>query len=280
VQIWDNDRTPNQLVEVLLCKLLRLVKRVVHIKNGSFATTDLDALASTKEFEIFEFDTADLQRVSLASLSKDEKTAFWINAYNLLALHAFTAEVRQHRDPFATSYFNKRAFFTTQKYLIGAFDFSLDDIEQGILRASAFYFPKEDLRATLAIPSCDPRFIWALNTVNKSSPAPLIIRSAYLDLYLGYACSRHMQSTLRIEEAAIVLPKQCQEVAGASAAVPNQFDSILRFISTYLGVTQKRELARLTKENKLNFKFLEADWEPRMDLKEFDIEPAAIAAKS
>lgn len=121
--------------------------------------------------------------------------------------------------------------------------------------------------------------MWALNTVTKSSPAPLVIRSSHLDLYLGYACARHMQATLRIDEAGIVLPRQCLEVVGAAGAMPS-VDAILRFIAVYLGVTQKRELARLTKENKINLKFLEPDWEPRIDLKEFDIEPAAIAAKT
>ena len=63
IQIWDNDKSPNALIEQLLSKLMRLVKRVVHIKNGSFAANDLAALASTKEFEQFELDAADLQRV-------------------------------------------------------------------------------------------------------------------------------------------------------------------------------------------------------------------------
>lgn len=63
MQIWDNDQGACALVESLLRKLLRLVKRVVHIKTGSFAPQDLDALASTKEFERFELETADLQRV-------------------------------------------------------------------------------------------------------------------------------------------------------------------------------------------------------------------------
>jgi len=88
-----------------------------------------------------------------------------------------------------------------------------------------------------------------------------------------------MQATLRIEESAIVLPRQCLEVVQAQNPA-SQTDQVLRFVSSYLGVNQKRELARLTKENKLNLRYIEPDWEPRIDLKEFDLDPSAIASKS
>lgn len=67
IQLWDVDDLPCTLAQDLYRKLLRLVKRVVNIKSGSFLLADLAALASTKEFEEFEFSTSSLQRVCLAS---------------------------------------------------------------------------------------------------------------------------------------------------------------------------------------------------------------------
>lgn len=77
---------------------------------------------------------AELQRADLSALSsKEELSAFAINAYNALIVHALVAHGGSRLASAATrgSFFKEGA-----KYLVGGLEYSADDLEHGVLRGN------------------------------------------------------------------------------------------------------------------------------------------------
>jgi len=89
---------------------------------------DFKALATSPEFQRFEEASAELQRVSLAQLTSKERTAFFINVYNVLAIHGFVVT------GFPRCQLDWRYFARTACYDIAGLPFSLDEIHHGLLR--------------------------------------------------------------------------------------------------------------------------------------------------
>lgn len=72
----------------------------------------------------------ELQRVALESLSREEKLAFFINLYNMMAIHA----ILTWGHPVGA--LERRKFFGDFKYVIGGCAYSLSAIHNGILRGN------------------------------------------------------------------------------------------------------------------------------------------------
>jgi len=72
----------------------------------------------------------ELQRVEIDDLSREEKLAFFINLYNMMAIHALvTCGV-------PAGPLDRRKFFGDFKYVIGGRAYSLSAIQNGILRGN------------------------------------------------------------------------------------------------------------------------------------------------
>jgi len=89
--------------------------------------------------------------------TKNEKLAFWINAYNMLTIYGVCSQLRKNPD-FAKkgnkSFFQRLRFFWWTKYKIGAKKYSLYQIENKILRKQF----------------SEPRIHFALNCASQSCP--------------------------------------------------------------------------------------------------------------
>jgi hypothetical protein len=114
-----------------------------------------DDLAKLQGFvdELAAFDTS--------TLTGTEQLAFWINAYNALALH----EVLQRYPvdsirPNTLGVIPERSFFVDEKHVVGGQNYSLDGIENNILR-------------TLG----EPRIHFAINCASTSCPK--LLNEAY-----------------------------------------------------------------------------------------------------
>jgi hypothetical protein len=72
----------------------------------------------------------ELQRVEIWDMSREEKLAFFINLYNMMAIHAIS--ILGH--PEGT--LERRKLFGEFKYVIGGSTYSLSAIQNGILRGN------------------------------------------------------------------------------------------------------------------------------------------------
>jgi hypothetical protein len=124
---------------------------------------DFDGIKDSDLFKKYIKIAEELQRVDLGSLKKNEKKAFFINIYNTLVIHGYIENGAPKSALQRVSFFNKTS------YNIGNFDYSLNDIEHGILRGnktppgsfSRKINPK-DPRALYIYQKMDPRIHFAV----------------------------------------------------------------------------------------------------------------------
>jgi len=153
----------------------------------------------TKAFEE-KMSGLDLETLKTGLTNDNEKKAFWINAYN-----AFT-QVLLKNNP--NAYKDRKTFFTSDQIVIGGKDFSLDDIEHGILRRgkvkwSLGYFGKlfpakreKDLR----VKKLDYRLHFALNCGAKSCPPIAFYNPEEIDKQLDVATAAYLNGEAVYDE--------------------------------------------------------------------------------
>jgi hypothetical protein len=72
----------------------------------------------------------ELQRVEIQDMAREEKLAFFINLYNMMAIHAIL-ELGYPAGPL-----ERRKLFGDFKYVVGGSTYSLSAIQNGILRGN------------------------------------------------------------------------------------------------------------------------------------------------
>ncbi|KAK1863880.1 hypothetical protein I4F81_006433 [Pyropia yezoensis] len=178
---------------------------------------DMDALEMSEDWRSYIQAAAELQSVSLLSLrGRNERLAFFVNVYNLLALHA---AVSRRGVPVAAR--ARRQFFRRVFYDIGALNWSLDDIHHGVLRANAAspvrvgwraQFPPSDRRYRLALPYLEPlaHFVLSVGVRDISPPIrPLTAASVAEGSILTTAAASFLTSTVSVSvsQRRVTLPR-------------------------------------------------------------------------
>jgi len=135
-------------------------------------SVDYDGIKHSEKFEEFVNITALLQRVNPKTMTREEKLSFFINIYNALVIHSNII------NGFPKGQVQRYKFFNNTKYIIGAIDYSLQDIENGVLRANrkgvgqlCRPFGKSDPRLEVALENHEPFIHFALVCGAKSCPA-------------------------------------------------------------------------------------------------------------
>lgn len=178
---------------------------------------DMDALGMSEDWRTYVRAAAELQSVSPSSLrGRNERLAFFVNVYNLLALHA---AVSRRGVPVAAR--ARRQFFRRVFYDIGAMNWSLDDIHHGVLRANAAspvrvgwraQFPPSDRRYRLALPYLEPltHFVLSVGVRDISPPIrPLTAASVAEGSMLTTAAAAFITSTVSVSvsQRRVTLPR-------------------------------------------------------------------------
>uniref|UniRef100_A0A3B3E2G4 Zgc:152951 n=2 Tax=Oryzias melastigma TaxID=30732 RepID=A0A3B3E2G4_ORYME len=134
-------------------------------------SVDYKGMSVNPAFERYCDLAIQLQRVELLSLSREEKLAFFINIYNALVIHGYL------RLGAPTNWWHRYRFFNYVSYLIGGEVFTLQDIENGVLRGNRKGvaqlrkpFSKTDPRLQVALPDVEPLIHFALNCGAKGCP--------------------------------------------------------------------------------------------------------------
>ncbi|XP_076602823.1 uncharacterized protein LOC143330271 isoform X2 [Chaetodon auriga] len=134
-------------------------------------SVDYKGMSLNPAFERYSELAIQLQRVELLTLSREEKLAFFINIYNALVIHG------NLRLGAPTNMWQRYRFFNYVSYLIGGEVFTLQDIENGVLRGNRKGvaqllrpFSKTDPRLQVALPDPEPLIHFALNCGAKGCP--------------------------------------------------------------------------------------------------------------
>jgi len=139
--------------------------------SGDGKSVDYDGIAKSDLFKEYKEMANRLIRVELLDVKHNEKLAFLINVYNALVIHMTVV----HGKP--GSAWQRYKFFTRPGYIIAGHTYSLNDIENGLIRSNksppmsaSKQFSKKDPRLPFALKSLDPRIHFALVCGAQSCP--------------------------------------------------------------------------------------------------------------
>lgn len=141
-----------------------------------------------------------LAGAEIANLNLDEHLAFWINLYNVLAIHGvLELDIDQ-------SVMEIPTFFGRVSYVVGGHRYSLDDIENGVLRANAKHpaskkrlFRPDDPRLGGCVEVVDPRIHAALVCASASCPPVAFYEASLIDAQLDMAAANYVATQIRVD---------------------------------------------------------------------------------
>lgn len=171
---------------------------------------DYAAFGDSREYAALRAATRALAAFDAASMRIGLRLAFWLNVYNALVLHAVVARralagVRALGD-----------FFSASAYVVGGHEFTLDEIEHGLLRVNAprmrfgaAPFGRDDPRRDCMPYVFDDRVHFAMYSACRSSPRLQAFRAEGLDAALERAACGYLDRHVRVQDigATLVVPK-------------------------------------------------------------------------
>lgn len=170
-------------------------------------------ISKMKAFECICQSTAELQMVNVSDLKPNEQLCFWINAYNLLSLHAHIKLMYLY-----TSAKEKNDLFRDVKYNISGEEFSACDILHNVLRAhltppshvKVARFKPKDPRAAWVPAKSEVKALFGISDCTRSSPRFRVFRaetvmaeldeaaSEYADAHVAWQSSKDKETTVKV----------------------------------------------------------------------------------
>lgn len=175
-------------------------------------TVDYDALVASEEYRDYERECLQLPGFDPMTLEfREERLAFWINIYNMAALQVVSTLGGRGRIEDVKTLFEKKACN------LGGLDYSLNDIEFGILRGNARlanrawrYWRTWDAHLRNTIKPPEPRVCFALTRASCSGPPirfyePALIEGQLYEAAVGFlrhggAVIDHEQNILSLSQ--------------------------------------------------------------------------------
>ncbi|CAN6583964.1 unnamed protein product [Malus baccata var. baccata] len=133
---------------------------------------DYRSIHGSEEFARYMRIVEELQRVEVKDMKREERLAFFINLYNMMAIHAIL--VWGH----PAGAIERKRMFGDFNYVVGGSTYSLSAIQNGILRGNQRPpynlmkpFGAKDKRSLVALPYPEPLIHFALVCGTRSGPA-------------------------------------------------------------------------------------------------------------
>jgi hypothetical protein len=176
-------------------------------------------LRDTEELNNFTAAAAELQLVNINDLSRIQLLAFFLNAYNLMVLHAHV--VRGSVD--GTDFKSQKIPFTRDnQYMIAAYNYSLAEIEERLFcRVLRAKFPKKSDKSRAP----EPRVHFALSLVRLIFD---LERPKFLIALLGQGCASSPRMRIYQPET---LDEDLQQVRNKTAGLNLK---IWKYRTTYI----------------------------------------------
>ncbi|XP_021947523.1 uncharacterized protein LOC110845430 [Folsomia candida] len=262
-----NDLESGEAISMLEAKKVvdlskQLHKEVLKLK-GDFLQPDGSVkyaeLRESLGFIEFQKNCSGLKKVDIFSLNEIEKKTFFINIYNTLTIHAFAQNVSDQK-----SVLQLEKFWQMYAYKIGELQFSLDDIEHGVLRCNKlhptykdYFFKVGDPRRALVMSELDPRIHFALNCGAMSCPPLRLFSADNLDQGLDIAAKNFCQNDVHVEvEKRVVMVSKILDWYREDFG-PDQ-KAIVQKIMPYCKPEQQSDFQKIQENFKLSFS--EYDW--------------------
>jgi len=221
-----------------------------------YAALQASAERAAVAARLAELEAFDLQRVAIPG-----QTAFWLNVFNAVVLRD-SAELAAAGSARAVG-----AFFEGSRFKVGLFEYSLDDIEHGLLRGNLPKFgarrapmQRDDPRLAFMPLAYDERMHFAMFSVSRSSPLLHAFGAGRLDAELEDATARYLRRHVRVENegAVVVLPHQFQWYAADFGGERNALTfALARLDDEAVDLVDRRR-------GRVKVRYAEFDWRPNV----------------
>ncbi|KAK4276786.1 hypothetical protein QN277_014894 [Acacia crassicarpa] len=222
---------------------------------------DYRSLHGSEEFARYLRIVEELQRVEIWETSREEKLAFFVNLYNMMAIHAIL--VWGH----PAGALERRKMFDDFKYVIGGCTYSLSSIQNGILRGNQRPpyslmkpFGAKDKRSRVALPYPETLVHFALVCGTRSGPALRCYSPRDIDEELLDAARRFLRSGgLTIDMNANVAYAS-KILKWFSTDFGKDDVEVLKHVSNYLNPADSTALLDLLSTSELKVVYQTYDW--------------------
>ncbi|KAM9851189.1 uncharacterized protein ACBR49_006483 [Aulostomus maculatus] len=255
--------SPIQAAELSLLLREMILKLFSEHLSADGKSVDYKGMSVNPAFERYCDLAIQLQRVELLSLTREEKLAFFINIYNALVIHGYL------RLGAPTNMWQRYRFFNYVSYLIGGEVFTLQDIENGVLRGNRKGvaqlrrpFSKTDPRLQMALPDAEPLIHFALNCGAKGCPPIKTYTPQDIDSQLRTAAEAFLEN-----DDACVVDSGKKEVRLSQifkwykADFGGTDEKLLKWVLEHMGDSPKKtSLQGVLSAGKTKVSFLPYDW--------------------
>ncbi|KAI5621160.1 hypothetical protein C0J50_19095 [Silurus asotus] len=252
--------TASELSEALRNLIMKLYSDHLSADGKS---VDYKALSKSACYERYCELAVSLQRVELLSLSHDERLAFFINVYNALVIHGYL------RLGFPKNIWQRYRFFNYVSYLIGGEVFTLQDIENGVLRGNRKGiaqllkpFSKNDPRLQVALPEAEPLIHFALNCGAKGCPPIRTYTSEDIGSQLQTAAGAFLESDDGCNVDTVKREVKLSQIfKWYKADFGDTEEKLLNWVLTHMRASQKKKsLKTLLSTGNVKVSYMPYDW--------------------
>jgi len=226
--------------------------------DGACTACDYAGLARSAELAGLASAAGALAGFDPKKLGIAQQIAFWINCYNALVLQAvLKASVKD-------SVQKSTDFFRVWRYRIAGHEFSLNDIEHGVLRGNAAryghlrgQFERNDPRATYITLLADARVHFGMYSACRSSPSLRVFHGTSIEEELETATRDFLWRTVEVSPDGAVV--RVPEIFKWYAADFGGDDDVLEFVVARIEdqATVERVDARL---GRVSIHYHKHDW--------------------
>lgn len=278
-RVWGKPARPAAQAAADFVSTLLLLQDKFFTDGGR--AIDYEGIKKSAEFAEYRVKALELQKVDVENLSNLEKKAFFINVYNALVIHANVARGAP------TNGIQRSIFFNSVGYIIGGFKYTLNEIENGILRGNqkpvgALFVPfgKKDRRADFIIPrfEFDPRIHFALVCGAKSCPPVRVFSASNVEEALQLATEGFVNEEVVVQSSKQTASGKKVQLSMLFKWYAKDFGStqteILQWISAFHFDREFHEL--LSQEGPaVKVRYATYDWNPNN--RSYDGEDAPVA---
>ncbi|KAG1366482.1 Glutaredoxin [Cocos nucifera] len=222
---------------------------------------DYGSLHGSEEFKRYLRIIEELHRVELDGLSREEKLAFFINLYNMMAIHAILTW------GYPTRALERRKLLGDFKYVVGGCTYSLSAIYNGILRGNQRPpynlirpFGPRDKRFKVALPYPEPLVHFALICGARSGPALRCYSPGNIDKELMEAAQDFLRNGGLIIDAQAKIASVSKILQWYKGDFGKNEVEVLKHAANYLEPAKSEELLELLANSQLKVTYQPYDW--------------------
>ncbi|KAK4559614.1 hypothetical protein RGQ29_008720 [Quercus rubra] len=222
---------------------------------------DYRSIHGSEEYARYLRIVEELQRVEVQDMPREEKLAFFINLYNMMAIHAIL--VLGH----PAGPLERRKLFGDFKYVVGGCTYSLSAIQNGILRANQRPpynlmkpFGAKDKRAKVALPYPEPLIHFALVCGTRSGPALRCYSPGNIDKELMEAARDFLRNGGIVIDLNVKVASASKILKWFSVDFGKNEVEILKHASNYLEPADSEGLLDLLANSQLKVIYQPYDW--------------------